>query len=306
MVRVSGPSGVLVVDKPTGKTSHDIVAEARRHFRTRAVGHAGTLDPMASGVLLLLFGEATKLSGYLTADDKRYRARVSFGRGTDTLDAEGVTTEERSLAPGWLDSSALEAALSVERDRRQQVPPAYSAIKVGGERAHRLSRQGRPPELPARDVVVHELEVEAFDDAEATLVLSVSKGYFVRSLARDLSETLGVPGHLTALRRLASGGFSLEEAVAWPPSTEPRWLTITEAASRCLPVLELTPAAVVRARQGKPLSEADFGSPPPSGLAAWVAEGRLVAIGQAAEAGFFRVVRGFTEHDLSGPEPSSA
>jgi tRNA pseudouridine55 synthase len=303
MVRVSGPSGVLVVDKPTGKTSHDIVAEARRHFKTRAVGHAGTLDPMASGVLLLLFGEATKLSGYLTADDKRYRARVSFGRSTDTLDAEGATTDEALLNPGWLDPATLEAALAAERSRREQVPPAFSAIKVDGERAHRLSRQGKPPELPPRDVVVQELVAEAFDDSGATLVLSVSKGYFVRSLARDLSASLGVPGHLTALRRLASGRFTLEEAVAWPP-VEPRWLTLAEAASRCLPPLELSPAAVVRARQGKALSEADFLSQPPAGLAAWLAGAALIAIGQRAEDGLFRVVRGFTEVELSRSDPS--
>ncbi len=302
MVRLSRPNGVLVVDKPTGKTSHDVVAEARRHFQTRAVGHAGTLDPMASGVLLLLFGEATKLSGYLTADDKRYRARLSFGRTTDTLDADGSTTEERSLEAGWLDAAALEAALSRERARREQVPPVYSAIKVGGERAHRLSRQGTPPELAPRAVSVRELRAEAFDDSGATLVLSVSKGYFVRSLARDLCESLGVPGHLTELRRLASGGFTLEEAVPWPPE-EPRWLSVAEAASRSLPALELCEAAVVRARQGKPLSDADFRSPPPSGLAAWIAEGRLVAIGQDIGSGVFRVVRGFSDSPLSEPEP---
>jgi tRNA pseudouridine55 synthase len=299
MVRVSGPNGVLVVDKPTGKTSHDIVAEARRHFQTRAVGHAGTLDPMASGVLLLLFGEATKLSGYLTADDKRYRTRVSFGRTTDTLDADGTTTDERSLAPGWLDRAKLEAALDRERARREQVPPVYSAIKVGGERAHRLSRQGTPPELAPRAVSVLELQAEAFDDSGATLVLAVSKGYFVRSLARDLCESLGVPGHLTELRRLASGRFTLEEAVPWPPS-EARWLSVAEAASRSLPAIELYETAVLRARQGKPLSESDFRSPPPVGLAAWLAEGRLVAIGQDAGAGVFRVVRGFTESPISG------
>jgi tRNA pseudouridine55 synthase len=293
MVRVK-PSGVLVVDKPSGKTSHDIVAEARRHFGTRAVGHAGTLDPMASGVLLLLFGEATKLSGYLTADDKRYRAKVSFGRSTDTLDAEGATTEERPLSPGWLSAEKLEAALVRERARREQVPPAYSAIKVAGERAHRLSRQGKPPELPPREVAVQELSVESFDDLGVTLVLTVSKGYFVRSLARDLCETLGVPGHLSELRRLSSGRFLLEEATAWPPA-EVKWLSISEAATRSLPSVELEARAVIRARQGKPLSASDFVARPGAGLSAWLREGKLVAIGQEVAPGVFRVVRGFSE-----------
>jgi tRNA pseudouridine55 synthase len=134
-------------------------------------------------------------------------------------------------------------------------------------------------------------------------VLSVSKGYFVRSLARDLCESLGVPGHLTELRRLASGAFKLEEAVSWPPEGA-HWLSVAEAASRSLPAIELDDSAVLRARQGKPLAETDFRSPPPTGLAAWLAEGRLVAIGQGVGEGVFRVVRGFTEESpLSGSEP---
>lgn len=295
MVRVSQPNGVLVVDKPSGKTSHDIVAEARRHFGTRAVGHAGTLDPMASGVLLLLFGEATKLSNYLTAEDKRYRARISFGRSTDTLDAEGNVTEERQLPAGWLGRAALDAALESEFARTEQVPPAYSAIKVAGERAYRLSRQGKPPELAPRPVAVRELVLESFDEGSATVVLTVSKGYFVRSFARDLAEALGVPGHLSYLRRLASGRFTIEEALAWPPTEPPRWLSLSEAASRCLPPALLTARAVARARQGKPLTASDFATPPPPGLAAWLADGELIALGEEDGRGRYRVVRGFVE-----------
>ncbi|HVJ19071.1 MAG TPA: tRNA pseudouridine(55) synthase TruB, partial [Polyangiaceae bacterium] len=174
MVRVSGPDGVLIVDKPGGKTSHDVVAQARRLFGTRAVGHAGTLDPMATGVLLLLFGEATKLSPFLTADDKRYRAEITLGRSTDTFDAEGEITEER-VVPA-LEQSAVLAALSLERSRSEQVPPSFSAIKVDGQRAHRLSRQGRPPELPPRPVTVHSLELVALDATTLALEMSVSKG----------------------------------------------------------------------------------------------------------------------------------
>jgi tRNA pseudouridine55 synthase len=288
---VTEPHGVLIVDKPSGKTSHDIVAEARRLFATRAVGHAGTLDPMATGVLLLMLGEATKLSPFLTADDKRYRAVITLGRSTDTLDAEGATVEERDVAP--LDAGGLERALDAERARTEQVPPAFSAIKVDGERAHRLSRQGRPPELPPRPVAVSDLQLEARDERSITLTLTVSKGYFVRSLARDVCAALGVPGHLSALRRLKSGAFGIEEACSWPPAA-PSLLPVAEAAIRCLAPLRLRPESVLRARQGKQLTPDDF-EQAGSGDApqAWLApDGTLVAIGRL-EGDVYRVSRGF-------------
>src|SRR3954466_318881 len=150
MTRV--PDGVLVVDKPGKATSHDIVARARRIFGTREVGHAGTLDPMATGVLLLLFGEATKLSSFLTRDRKRYRATVCFGRATDTLDSDGRTTEEAAVAPEQLEDLRLDAALATEKARRLQVPPAVSAIKVDGRRSYALARAGNAPELAEREV----------------------------------------------------------------------------------------------------------------------------------------------------------
>jgi len=288
---VSAAQGVLVVDKPPGKTSHDIVAEARRLFGTREVGHAGTLDPMATGVLLLLFGEATKLSPFLTAEDKRYRAEISFGRSTDTFDAEGDTIEERPVPP--LDRNLVLEAIAVERARREQVPPAFSAIKVEGQRAHRLSRQGRPPELAPRPVVVHSLELESLGAASLALELSVSKGYFVRSLARDLCATLGSPGHLSALRRLQSGAFSIAEASAWPPES-PTLLSLPAAALRALPAETLREEGVRRARHGKRLSSRDFetaGTSP--GPCAWLGpDGELVAIGQR-EGDEHRVLRGF-------------
>ncbi len=292
---MTGPQGVLVVDKPTGMTSHDVVAAARRRFQTRAVGHAGTLDPLATGVLLLMFGEATKLSPYLTADDKRYRAVVSFGATTDTLDAQGQTIEQRALAAGWLTPQALESALALERARSEQVPPAFSAIKVGGERAHRLSRRGDAPELAAREIAVRELELELVGDHSITLVLTVSKGYYVRSLARDLCGELGVPGHLAELRRLQSGSFGVDEAVPWPPGPDARLLSVSEAARRCLPCAELVGESVARARQGRELGNGDFSRIPPSaGPAAWLdPQGTVVAIGQPTSTCTYRVLRGF-------------
>jgi len=295
----AGPSGVLVVHKPRGPTSHDVVAQARRLLGTRAVGHAGTLDPMASGVLVLLVGEATKLSPYVTADSKVYRAIVAFGRSTHTLDAEGETTAEAPLPPGFPDPLALEAALQAERQRTEQVPPLVSALHVDGERAHRLARRGETPELPPRPVTLHRLELLRSGPDSVTVELAVGKGYYVRSFARDLGETLGVPAHLAALERRSSGPYGLESAIAWPPAASPPLLSLAEAACRALPKAILTAEGTTRARQGKQLTDADFESPPPAELAApsaWLGpDGALVAIGVRGADGAFQVVRGFRE-----------
>lgn len=289
--------GVLVVDKPGGATSHDIVAQARRIFGTREVGHAGTLDPMATGVLLLLFGEATKLSNFLTRDTKRYRAVVSFGRATDTLDADGVTTEEAAVSPQGFTDSAVNAAIDAERARLRQVPPAVSAIKVMGRRAYALTRAGNAPELAERDVSVEELRVVSRTPSELTLELRVSKGYYVRALARDLGAALGSPAHLTALRRLASGQFELGEACHWPAGAEARLIGTAEAAQRTLPAARLGESGLRRARLGQALEAGDFSARPdtPLGVAeAWFsAAGELVALGQQRTPGEFRVSRGF-------------
>ncbi len=284
-----------MVDKPRGVTSHTVVAQARRLFGRKDVGHAGTLDPMATGVLLLLVGQATKLSGYLTADSKRYAAQISFGRATTTLDAEGETTAEAEPSPEQLTQGRVEAALEAERARTEQVPPAVSAIKVQGERAYHLARQGNAPELSPRAVRVLGLTLKELAPPLLECELWVSKGYYVRSLARDLGERLGLPAHLSGLRRLASGPFRIEQACAWPAPQPPPLLGLAEAAASVLPACRLTADAVTRARQGKPLSPADFTELPseaPDQLGAWLTpEGELVAIGSAA--GELRVVRGF-------------
>ncbi len=290
------PDGVLVVDKPSGMTSHDVVAQARRIFGTRAVGHAGTLDPMATGVLLLLFGEATKLSNFLTADDKRYRATVVFGRATDSLDADGVTTQEVVVTPEQLDPSRIDAALAGELARLSQVPPAVSAIKVDGRRAHALVRAGQAPELAERAVRVHELELLGREGATITVELCVSKGYYVRAFARDLGTALGLPAHLSALRRLASGGFDLSLARAWPAPPESSLLGTAEAAQRALPSARLSESGLRRARLGQPLEPADFVERPSAAgeTEAWFsAAGELIALGHEREPGVFRVSRGF-------------
>ena len=292
--RSTGPHGLLVVDKPTGPTSHDIVAQARRLFETRTVGHAGTLDPLASGVLLLLFGEATKLSGHLTSDAKRYRATLAFGATTDTLDAEGSITESRKLSAGELDRERLEAALAHERARRAQVPPAYCAIKVAGRRAHRISRSGGEVRLEPREVEVLDLTLVSVDHASCCVELTVSKGYYVRAFARDVAAHLGLPGHLAMLRRLTSGPFTENESHSWPPADRPPLISVADAARRALPTAALTTTGAQRARVGQALTADDFVVEPPQQVAAWFDEtGAVVALGEQRSAGQYAVVRGF-------------
>ncbi|HKO50913.1 MAG TPA: tRNA pseudouridine(55) synthase TruB [Polyangiaceae bacterium] len=297
MTRV--PDGVLVVDKPGKSTSHDIVAQARRVFGTRDVGHAGTLDPMATGVLLLLFGEATKLSGFLTRDRKRYRATVSFGRATDSLDADGQTTEEAVVTREHLSDSAIEAALTTERARRLQVPPLVSAIKVDGRRSYALARAGNAPELAEREVQVEQLLLLSRSEHELVLEVEASKGYYVRALARDLGCSLGLPAHLSALRRLASGRFELRDAAPWPLDPASPLLATAEAARRALPSGILNETGERRARLGQTVELPDFIEPAPAPLLETVAwfgrSGELVALGHERSPGEFRVVRGFRQ-----------
>ncbi len=306
------PHGLLIVDKPEGPTSHDIVGRARRLLGTRRVGHAGTLDPMATGVLVLLVGEATKLSDLATAADKAYRARVSFGRATDSHDAAGATTSQSDVRLSDLAEAALQAALEAERQRTLQVPPAVSAIKLHGQRAYALARAGAAPELAPRAVRVHELRLLDRDERELSLELRVSKGYYVRSLARDLGVTLGVPTHLSQLRRTASGPFTLADACPWPPPSPPPLLALPELLPRLLPTFRLTEPGVRRARLGQALTLADFAEPPPPAaraagepaarVCAWVDEtGSPVALG-VREGDTFRVRRGF-KGLASSPRP---
>jgi tRNA pseudouridine55 synthase len=246
------------LDKPHGPTSHDVVAAVRRHFGTRRVGHAGTLDPMATGVLVVLLGEATKLSAYLTRDVKRYVARVAFGTSTDTLDAQGRPTRAKALEPGWLTKAALENALHAELERTLQVPPRVSAIKVAGKAAHERARRGEELEMAPREVELHEAVVRAWDQQSLEVELLVSKGYYVRSFARDLGEALGVPAHLAGLRRTASGPFTEGEAHPFPLAEGAEPQSLVDVVRRALPTRTLTAAGLSRAQDGKPLRPEDF------------------------------------------------
>jgi tRNA pseudouridine55 synthase len=302
------PSGVLVLDKPSGPTSHDAVARARRLLGVKRIGHAGTLDPMATGVLVLAIGEATKLVPWLAAQEKSYAATVALGVETDTLDANGRETARAPL-PEALRSALspsrgpqvpalLRGALALERARRTQVPPAFSAIHHAGERAYARARRGEPTELAPREVRVHELELLAWSDDPPSLAISldVSKGYYVRSLARDLASALGTVGHLVSLRRTRAGCFRLDEALAWEtPADElaARVMPLSRVASRALRVAQLTPAGSLDARHGKLVAPRDIDSPG-SGPHAWLdPSGSLVAIGEVDADGRGRVIRGF-------------
>jgi tRNA pseudouridine55 synthase len=203
--------GLVVVDKPPGFTSHDVVSWARRVFSTREVGHAGTLDPMATGVLVLLIGEGTKLSSWVTSEDKRYEAELRFGIATDTLDAEGVVTARFEGAPPTRD--AIEREIAAMVGTLQQVPPEVSAIKVRGVAAHERVRRGESVELSAREVVLRAASLALVEDDRARVTLEVSKGFYVRSFARDLAARLGTVAHLSRLRRVRSGVFDVAGAV---------------------------------------------------------------------------------------------
>lgn len=245
--------GVLVVDKPSGPTSHDVVAVARRALGTSRIGHTGTLDPLATGVLVLVVGRATRLARYMAGDEKTYQAHVTFGRATDTYDALGTTTTDTGRHP---DREALAQAMVRFTGAIDQTPPAFSAKKIDGEPAYKLARRDQPVRPKAVTVVVHALDFTAYEAGVATVTLRVSAGFYVRSLAHDLGELLGTGAHLSALQRTRAGAFDLADAVPW------EILAAGGAAARAgllpldrllpdLAIAVLAPADVARARHGQ-------------------------------------------------------
>ena len=204
--------GLLNVYKPAGPTSHDLVAWVRRGTGVKKVGHGGTLDPAVTGVLVLCLGPATRLSEYLLGSPKTYVARVHFGVQTNTYDAEG---EIVARDPRPISREQVEAALTGFRGPIAQVPPLYSAIKRGGRKLYELARAGQTVELEARPVTIHRLELLAWEPPVATLEVICSAGTYIRSLAHDLGQAVGVGAHLAALERTASGRFTAAEAVPW-------------------------------------------------------------------------------------------
>ena len=204
--------GVLVVDKPIGPTSHDVVATARRALRVRRIGHTGTLDPNASGVLPLVVGRATRLAQYLSGENKEYEATIRFGLSTDSYDSRGRIIEETGAAPS---REAIAAGLEPFRGEFDQMPPAYSAKSVRGERAYALARRAKPVALVPARVIVHELELLSFEPPAARLRIVCSAGFYVRSLAHDLGRAVGTGAMLDSLRRTRSGAFTAAAALSF-------------------------------------------------------------------------------------------
>lgn len=269
--------GVVVIDKPAGCTSHDVVARARKALGTRRVGHAGTLDPMATGVLILGVGRATRLLTFVVGVDKTYRATIRLGESTDTDDAEGTVLAQACAA--GLEPTVIATEIARLTGPIAQVPSTVSAKKIAGQRAYDLVRAGAEVVLPPREVTVRRFEVLAQRPGQRwdlDVEVEVTSGTYVRALARDLGAALGVGGHLTALRRSAVGPFSLADSVPLAEFVDaPRLWSPAAAARRIFPARELTASEVAALRFGQRIAAS---ADPVSPLAGFGPDGELVAL----------------------------
>lgn len=254
--------GVLVVDKPAGMTSAHVVARVKRVLGARRVGHTGTLDPMATGVLPVCLGEATKIAGYLLAEDKAYEAELLLGVETDTLDAEGAVTARDPHGAAAVTEVAVRAAMAGFVGPGVQVPPMFSALKHQGKRLHELARAGESVERAPRPVVIHELTVRELALPRVRFFVHCSKGTYVRSLVADVGRALGCGAHLTALRRTRSGSFGLDRALdlaALGPEAARRALIAPAEALAHVPALTVPPGTERDVASGKLLPWTAFG-----------------------------------------------
>ena len=286
--RPPAPDGLLVVDKPADWTSHDVVARVRRLARTRKVGHAGTLDPMATGVLVLGIGRATRLLTYVVGADKEYRGTIRLGVATTTDDAEGEVLTRADAA--GVTREAIDAGVAVLTGEIEQVPSSVSAIKVDGKRSYARVRAGETVDLPARPVTISTFTVDdvrgAADDglgvADVDVTVVCSSGTYIRALARDLGAGLGVGGHLTALRRTRVGGYGLDVSAtleALEPDADEAILPLATAARATFPARELSQEEAVLLSYGKRLEvvAAPVGTMERP-VAAFAPDGTLVAL----------------------------
>jgi tRNA pseudouridine55 synthase len=262
--RPAGPAvGLLVVDKPEGPTSHDVVALARRSLGVRQVGHTGTLDPMATGVLVLVVGRATRLAQFLSGREKQYLARLRLGIATDSWDRTGSVvsrTDPGARLPG---SGEIEAALREFLGEHEQVPPPFSAKKVRGVPAYSLARRGRTVEIASARVTLHAAVIEGCEGPWVDVRLTCSAGFYVRALADSLGRRLGCGACLDALRRIASGSFTLQQSVPLERLEEPggsaaAWLISVERALPDLPAVVLTGEGARRALHGNDVGPGDW------------------------------------------------
>jgi tRNA pseudouridine55 synthase len=274
-------SGVLVVDKPVGMTSHDVVQAIRNGTGLRRAGHTGTLDPRASGVLVILVGPAVRLSEFVSASDKRYQAIIRLGSTTDTFDADGKFT--RSDSPVNVTEEQFEKVLSTFVGEIEQTPPPYSAVKVQGRKAYEMARQGEEVDLAPRKITVHHLEVLEWAPPEVVIDVHCSSGTYVRSLANDLGTALGCGAYLVGLRRTKSGRFSLRDATPLRKLQEAfhagNWYQYLIPAAEALaewPAVELNPDEVENVRHGHRVKAAAEAQP---GMVRGVStQGELVAL----------------------------
>jgi tRNA pseudouridine55 synthase len=283
MTATASKDGLVIVDKPGGMTSHDVVARIRRLAGTRRVGHAGTLDPMATGVLVVGVEKATRLLGYLTLTEKRYDATIRLGQSTSTDDAEGEITFAASAKD--VSAETLATAVSSLTGEIQQVPPAVSAIKVDGQRAYRLTRAGSAPELKPRPVTVYEFTVTAIRPAGDGDLLDVdatvrcSSGTYIRALARDLGTQFGTGGHLTRLRRTRVGGYGLEAARTLEQLAERfEVMSLAQAAAAAFPRRDLSADEARRLAHGGRLAPGSYAETKDRPTAAYAPDGTLVAL----------------------------
>ena len=281
--------GALLLDKPVGVTSNRALQEVKRLLKAKKAGHAGTLDPLASGLLVLVFGEATKFAAPLLDADKEYLATLKLGSRTSTGDAEGEVLETRPVRATAAD---VEAALARFRGAIDQVPPMHSALKRDGVPLYKLARKGRSVERPARPVRIAELELLGYEAPLAELRIRCSKGTYIRSLGEDIGAALGTGAHLAALRRTGSGRFRVEEAITLDelrarPAPEVRLLGLSELLAD-FPAAELDAAAEARLRNGQALKISGL----QEGLCAlYRADGALIGLGRAHAEGELRALR---------------
>ncbi|CAM3209451.1 tRNA pseudouridine synthase B [Stackebrandtia soli] len=279
------PTGFVIVDKPAGMTSHDVVARMRRLAGTRKVGHGGTLDPMATGVLVVAVGQITRLLTFVTGCDKSYEATIRLGQATITDDAEGDITA--TVSTEGVTDDAINTTLSTMSGHVKQVPSAVSAVKIDGKRAYKRVRDGEDVEIPAREVTISRLEVrdirrvttdpEQFGAIDVDITVDCSTGTYIRAIARDLGTALGVGGHLTRLRRTRVGGFTIDESKtldALAEAESPITHTTVETVTRLMPRRDIEAAEATTLGHGGRIPLSGVAGP----YAAIDPNGRVVAV----------------------------
>lgn len=290
--------GILLLDKPLGMSSNQALQAARRLLRAAKGGHTGALDPLATGLLPLCFGEGTKIAATLLGSRKAYLAECRLGATTTTADLEGDLIEQRPVPA--LDEAALERALASLRGRIVQIPPVYSALKQGGEPLYVKARRGEAVDVPPREVDIHRLELLAHEGGRLRLLVECGSGTYIRSLAADLGERLGCGAHLTALRRLWVEPFrepamvtlaELEQAAGQGEAALDALLLPLSAGLAELPALRLDPSQALAVAQGQQIPWP--GSPEQGSSAAFAPDGRLLALVEPDPAGRLRIIRGF-------------